>query len=188
MTELKLFSFNYQKQRKFSVCKKVINQARLNGLNIFLQKLSQSVKNQCDSSCERCHYFSYSYGRQSIANGVVNPAEKITKPDLVGELNERMKTGFIMDENKDALKSKYENEMTGIHHLPGFLFESRTTNLKDVGLEDYEILPVEPLHTIAGHIKNLYQAMPFNLSKEDKKELEDAIDASFSGIDAFLYN
>jgi len=35
--------------------------------------------------------------------------------------------------------------------------------LKDVGHEDYEILPVEPLHTIAGHIKNIYQAMPCNL-------------------------
>ena len=110
----------------------------------------------------------------------MNPAANIKKPDIIGELQEH-EVEFKMDSLKDELEAKYENVMTGIHHLPGILYESRKTNLNEVGLDDYEILPVEPLHTIAGHIKNIYQAMPSNLTKQEKQELEDAIDASFSG-------
>uniref|UniRef100_A0A7M6DRJ9 Uncharacterized protein n=1 Tax=Clytia hemisphaerica TaxID=252671 RepID=A0A7M6DRJ9_9CNID len=43
------------------------------------------------------------YGRQSIVNGIVNPAERITKPDIIGELHER-EVKFTKGENKDVLK------------------------------------------------------------------------------------
>ena len=106
----------------------------------------------------------------------------ISKADLVGELHERQLT-FRMDEKKDCLMQKLETELAGIHHVPALLFGSTTLNLSEHGLENYEILPVEPLHTITGHTKNLYAEIPSHLSKEEKKVFETAVNASFGGKD-----
>ena len=95
----------------------------------------------------------------------------ISKPDLVGELHER-KVEFRMDEKKDRLVQKLESELAGIHHVPALLFGSTTLNLQQYGLEKYEILPVEPLHTITGHTKNLYAEIPSHLSKQEKEYLK----------------
>lgn len=48
-------------------------------------------------------------------------------------------------------------------------------------LESYEVLPVEPLHTITGHIKNLYQELPTHLPAKEKKKFNEAIELSFAG-------
>ena len=107
----------------------------------------------------------------------VNILEQISKADLIGELHERG-VEFRESENKDALQQKLEDKLHGIHHLPALAFESSTTNLREISLAHYEILPVEPLHTIAGHIKNLYSEIPCHLTKQEKRVFNETIKSS----------
>lgn len=84
-------------------------------------------------------------------------------------------------EKSDVLRKKLADEYHGIHHLPFLLFDSAITKLEDVGLDQYEVLPFEPLHAISGHTKNLYAEIPYHLNTEEKKLFEKAVKASFSG-------
>ena len=122
----------------------------------------------------------YSYGQRCIKRQMLSLTANISKPDLVGELHER-NVSFRMDEKKDSLMQKLESELSGIHHVPALLFGSSELDLSTLGLDTYEVLPVEPLHTIAGHTKNLYVEIPFHLGKEERKIFEKAAAASFGG-------
>ena len=104
----------------------------------------------------------------------------ITKTDLIGELHERG-VDFRESEPKETLQGKLEDALHGIHHLPALAFDSLSTDLGQISLGSYEILPVEPLHTIAGHIKNLYSEIPFHLTKPEKLVFNETIKSSFSG-------
>lgn len=104
----------------------------------------------------------------------------ISKADIIGELHER-EVNFRMDENKENLMKKLEPELAGIQNVPALLFGSSTLNLEEYHLQKYEILPTEPLHTVTGHIRNLYAEIPFHLSKEERKIFEAAVNASFCG-------
>ena len=108
--------------------------------------------------------FSFSFGENAIRNREVNPADKITKPDIIGVLQES-EVSFLMNKKAD-LKCKFDDEMIGIHHVPAVLYNSGQKDESKAGLESYKIFPVEPLHTIAGHIKNLYEEIPSHLNKE----------------------
>ena len=59
-----------------------------------------------------------------------------------------------------------ENETKGTQ--PALLFDSDKYNLTDIGLKSYEVLPVEPLHTIQEHIKNMFQEIPRHLNKNEQ--------------------
>ncbi|XP_066922840.1 uncharacterized protein [Clytia hemisphaerica] len=48
-----------------------------------------------------------------------------------------------------------------------------------IGLGDYEVIGVEPLHTITGHLRNLFEELPQHMKKADKKYFEKALDAAF---------
>ena len=124
----------------------------------------------------------FSYGLKCVKRQMLSITANISKPDIVGELHER-RVVFRMDERKESLMQKIESELTGIHHVPALLFGSASLNLEEFNLDNYEILPVEPLHTITGHAKNLYAEIPFHLSKEERKLFETAVNASFSGKD-----
>ena len=51
-------------------------------------------------------------------------------------------------------------------------------------LQRYEVLPMEGLHTIAGHIKNIYQEIQYHLDKDEKLTFIRAMEASFAGKEA----
>ena len=51
-------------------------------------------------------------------------------------------------------------------------------------LSKYEVLPIEGLHTIAGHIKNIYQEIQYHLDKVEKEKFTKSMNASFAGKDA----
>ena len=51
-------------------------------------------------------------------------------------------------------------------------------------LQKYEVLPMGGLHTIAGHIKNIYQGIQYHLDKQEKEKFSALIHASFSGKEA----
>jgi len=86
-----------------------------------------------------------------------------------------------MNVTKKELSRLLTEEMKGAHRVPALLFTSPTSSFSENNLDEYEVLPTEPLHTIAGHIKNLYQEMQYHLSREDKKFFLDLVTASFGG-------
>ena len=104
--------------------------------------------------------------------------EHLKVNDVVRELYDR-NVQFDARKNGIFLRKLLADEYHGIHHLPFLLYGSGETNLKSVGLEDYEILPFEPLHGVSGHLKNLYAEIPYHLKGEEKKLFEDAIKLSF---------
>ena len=61
---------------------------------------------------------------------------------------------------------------SGVQHLPAIVYESGQTNLREVGLESYEVLGCDPLHTFKGLTTNLYSEIPRHLENEEKKLLE----------------
>jgi hypothetical protein len=87
-----------------------------------------------------------------------------------------------MDDKKENLKKMLDDELKGSHSVPALLFSSPFS--KEEVLKTYEVLPAEPLHTIAGHIKNLYTEIQYHLSKDDKKIFLETVNASFGGKEA----
>ena len=67
--------------------------------------------------------------------------------------------------------------------LPALLYGSSSVNLKDFGLGKNEILPLEPCHDIAGHIKNVLMELPFHVLEGHKTILEKAIQISLGNSD-----
>lgn len=47
--------------------------------------------------------------------------------------------------------------------------------LKDLHLDNYEILSTEPLHDIGHHIENIFTELPHHLKDEEKKAVEDSV-------------
>jgi len=93
-------------------------------------------------------------GRKLLNEGALHYSSTLDKASLIGDLHERGVT-FRQSENTDELRRKLDNELSETQRLPALLFESPQQSLHDFSLGNYEVLPVEPLHTIAGHIKKL---------------------------------
>lgn len=73
---------------------------------------------------------------------------------------------------------------SGVQHLPAIVYESGQTNLHEVGLESYEVLGCDPLHTFKGLTTNLYSEIPRHLEKEEKNLFKESARASFRGKEA----
>ena len=67
------------------------------------------------------------------------------------------------------------DELKGSHCVPALLFEEPLQNTQ--WLDDYEVLPTEGLHTITGHIKNIYKEAPYHI--EDKEEKNKFLKVTF---------
>lgn len=74
--------------------------------------------------------------------------------------------------------------MSGIHRLPALMFEEPDETLENLHLASYDILSCEPLHTIKGHITNLYEELPRHVPTEMKHEMTKIIKSSFNGKEA----
>ena len=103
---------------------------------------------------------------------------KIRKDDIKVELIER-KVPFELGDLKPALLQTFQEEISGIQRLPALLYHRPFTTLEEAYLDWYEIILIEPLHAIKGHIANLYEEIPRHLPDHEKKKLKAAIDASF---------
>ena len=64
------------------------------------------------------------------------------------------------------------------------MFDRPNSTLEELYLENYEIVPVEPLHAVKGHITNLYEEIPYHLDRKEKTLFEEAIKTSFAGKEA----
>ena len=93
--------------------------------------------------------------------------ENMKKIEIIDELHQRsVKFSFSLPQ-KD-LMSLFQYEMHGIHRLPALLYGYPQKSLGDLNLEQYEILPNEPLHDISNYIKNIYQEIPAHVSKNQR--------------------
>ena len=60
------------------------------------------------------------------------------------------------------------DELKGSHCVPALLFEEPLQEM--LWLDDYEVLPTEGLHTITGHIKNIYHEAPHHIQDQNEKK------------------
>ena len=124
-------------------------------------------------------YSSSSYSRKCLDEKKSNILAKIRRDDIVSELHLR-DVEFKIAQLKDDLLPKLVEEMAGIQRLPALMFHVPRRNLAECHLEKYEIVTIEPLHAVKGHIANLYELLPSRLTDKDEKNLlQDAIDVSF---------
>ena len=73
-------------------------------------------------------------------------------------------------------------KLCGVKMVPALLYGNEFKEIRNV-LPNYEILPVEPCHDIAGHIKNVYTELPHHLNQTEKEILEHATNTSFAKKD-----
>ena len=119
-------------------------------------------------------------GQNLIQEGALHYVSGLDKAGLISDLHQRGVT-FHQSETTESLKAKLENEMKGTVRLPALLFTEPDRLLADYRLEKYVVLPVEPLHTISDHIKNLYGEIPHHLNKRQRKIFDQGLKAVFSG-------
>ena len=109
--------------------------------------------------------------------------DNLTKDVIVQELHER-NVRFICTSSAKDLNALLENEVYGIQRVPALMYNNPLDTLENLNLSKYEILFTEPLHDIGNHIKNLYQEIPYHVSKNKKKDVRQILDISFNGKDA----
>ena len=89
--------------------------------------------------------------------------ENMKKIEIIDELHQRS-VKFSSSLPQKDLMSLLQYEMHGIQRLPALLYGYPKQSLGDLNLEQYEILPNEPLHDISNYIKNIYQEIPAHVS------------------------
>ena len=104
-----------------------------------------------------------------LRNGKLKLYDNLKKTDIIDELHQRG-IKFYSTQNATDLQDLLTEEMKGIKRAPALLIPNiDNTNL----LQNYEVLPNEPLHDIAGHWKNLFEEIPAHLNKNTKKLFQD---------------
>ena len=98
--------------------------------------------------------------------------------EIVDELHQRS-VKFSSNLPQSELMSLLQYEMHSIKQLTAILCGYPKKNLEGLNLEQYEILPHEPLHDLSNYIKNIYQQTPDHASKNKK-----AIENSFNENEA----
>ena len=104
----------------------------------------------------------------------------LKKDDIKCELIDR-KVKFNLDAPVTDLRELLVDEMHGIQRLPALMFTKPDASLKDLNLEQYEILNNEPLHDLSNHTKNLYEELPSHFPKNIKEKISQIITSSFNG-------
>ena len=118
-------------------------------------------------------------GKRLQREGNQHYVSSLDKADIELDLHERG-IRFSTNLKSGELKQLLEDEMKGTQRLPALLFDCKEFNLKDIGMESYEVLPVEPLHTIKEHIKNLFQDIPRHLIKTERTLFERGLAVIFA--------
>ncbi|XP_066928359.1 uncharacterized protein [Clytia hemisphaerica] len=126
--------------------------------------------------------------KQAARSKKNNYFSKLNMADLKNELQGRKVPICDAESTKKPtmkeLKLKLSEKMCGNHRVPALVFNHPTKPLSDHNLDSYEVLPVEPLHVIKEHIKNLLDEIPEHLDRNAKKHFKDLKKISFNGKEA----
>ena len=71
-----------------------------------------------------------------------------------------------------------------IQRVLALMYKNPLDFLESLNLSKYGIVFTEPLHNISNHIKNLYQEIPYHVSKNEKKDVRQIFDIFFNRKDA----
>ena len=66
------------------------------------------------------------------------------------------------------MESILKKHLSGTSRTPAMCYGTVSTEVSSLNLGSYEISPVEPLHDIKGHIKNLWELLPRHLPEDLK--------------------
>ena len=142
--------------------------------------LQHSLYGELVSLVDKCDkLMSTTVGTRLQREGSQHYVSSLDKADVELDLHER---GIRHPNNLKCsdLRQLLENEMKGTQRLPALLFDREEFNMKEIGMESYEVLPVEPLHTIKEHIKNLFQEIPRHLIKTERIVFERGLTVIFA--------
>ena len=84
----------------------------------------------------------------------------------------------------EQVRKLLESEMHGMERLPSLFFDNPMSDLNDLNLSYYEILPHEPLCDISNHIKNFFNELVHHIPKKMKQAFSNTIQKSFKWKDA----
>ena len=101
------------------------------------------------------------------------PLSDLDRKELEQELASR---GVFEGKTKQELQKLLTKEMQGKQRVPALLYNHPQAQLKDLGLDKYEVLPTEPLHDIGHHIENCLTEIPHHLPATQAKIIKDAVD------------
>lgn len=72
-----------------------------------------------------------------------------------------------------------KSHLAGIVRNPALFYgEHESETARSLNLERYEVSPVEPLHDLKGHIKNMYEIIPSYLSGKDLDNFKEEVDVA----------
>ena len=108
----------------------------------------------------------------------VHPFKNMSKEELIRECKGRHLSvdGLL----KPALESNLKEVLRGIQRVPALCFPQQECSLQELSLENYEVLPVEPLHDLKEHINNIFKELPKHLNDEEKVLFDEAMEAVLS--------
>lgn len=92
------------------------------------------------------------------------PFKNLKVDELKKELRAR---GKEARGSKKELQDDLTDLLRGTSRVPALLFGNENYSLKDLNIEDYEVLFFEPLHTCLNHIANLFKELPLHMTNLD---------------------
>ena len=75
-------------------------------------------------------------------------------------------------------------EMRGKQRVPALLFNNPQASLSELCLQEYEILPCEPLHDVGYHIENVFTELPAHLKDQESKVIEEFLELCLGNKDS----
>lgn len=101
--------------------------------------------------------------------GYIYPFKNLKAPDLRKELDARgEETEGI---NAKQLQSCLTEILGGTVRVPALLFGEEQLSIKDLNLDDYEVLFFEPLHCCLNHIDHILKELPFHIDNPETLQM-----------------
>lgn len=74
--------------------------------------------------------------------------------------------------------------MRGKKRVPALHFNNPQESLSELCLQEYEILPCEPLHDVGHHIENVFTELPAHLKERESKATEESLELCLGNKDS----
>jgi hypothetical protein len=93
------------------------------------------------------------------------------------QINEELHSRGIWPttEKKVDLQAELTETLAGVQRIPAILFDEPERDIATLGLANYNVITVEPMHDCAANIQNLYDALPNCAPAAAKQQVLDLI-------------
>ena len=114
------------------------------------------------------------YGKQVGYNLHSLPVEKMrAELQKRGEVRQAL-SGI----GRDELQIKLKSILQGLQRVPALLAFTPTARLDRYALEDYQVMPCEPLHDLKGHVSHILTELPRHVPKEAGDRIKEITNAT----------